>query len=155
MNMNKHLLDSIHDLAKKTWLGDDKITDENMDEWNIHWISCGRKIADNFRRENLHVTAKYIDDFINGVETGFRASFVNNSKEKEFKEARSSGEFIGFDKTLFLKMLGMEIEGKHWKYNSKPEEWSEWWSTLSNDTRKQIALQVEMAFGREAYQNKD
>jgi len=154
--MNRQLLDSINGLAKKTWLGNDKITDENMDEWYKHWIKCGRTIANNFRRENLHITAKYIDDFINGEEKGFSASFVNNSKEREFKEARNSGEFIGFDKTLFLKMIGMgEIEGKTWKYNSKQEEWSEWWSNLSKETRKQIALQVEMAFGREAYQNKD
>lgn len=57
-----YICDEINDVSIKTFRH--KITKENYDEWESHWISTAIEIRDRYENDGLPETAKYVQEII-------------------------------------------------------------------------------------------
>jgi len=150
--MSKILVDSINEEAERTWNGG--AISKNLPEWYKHWIKTGRSLATDYENQLLFETAEFIREYVNETAKSLERFFKEEALEVDFVEARYHGLFKGFDHTLFIKMYATDFEYMDFRVSlhTKPKEWCDWWKSLDKVTRKNIAKQVEMSFGREAYQ---
>lgn len=151
--MSRILLANLHQEADRTWPADrNKV--KNWSEWCSHWVKSSRDYANSFREQGLESTAVFLHDHIDKCEKVLDDGNKRDEDAKKYAEARANGSYVGMDHNLRLRMIGIDFqyEGFKVRYSTSEEDWKTWWKSLGRDVRKELALQVEMAFGREAYQ---